>query len=351
MPNTSSRDSTLQHNVNQFHSCRQRSISPNFMRNHQWTNRSGGFKSNTVEDPWDNDKSSNESTSPPHRGYFGHNTKRKRAPSPSFVPKDASKHSKWLFPSHSFSFKLRVGESATAPVNDEKSDLCVHLMGTAVRDAERGLVLKEGGQGWAEIDGWEWGSGVSFEVFVKISHDTDTRQSIFDFGCNDDNVNLALDPPKGAHDAPSLRWSVRKNGKNKTLVKKTFSRRRMHIVVTTNDYAMHAFVNGELLFSKSKPLSTYDYRPERVSRLSHVLGATKSVDGGEAAPRNFMVGNIQHLRIWHGHELSLGEIKCLYDCASADSRDWTKERIGGKDGEGGEEEDEEKPPAQSASGD
>ncbi|GMH89788.1 hypothetical protein TL16_g11566 [Triparma laevis f. inornata] len=56
----------------------------------------------------------------------------------------------------------------------------------------------------------------------------------------------------------------------------------MHIVVTTNDYAMHAFVNGELLFSKSKPLSTYDYRPERVSRLSHVLGATKSVDGGEA---------------------------------------------------------------------
>ena len=62
------------------------------------------------------------------------------------------------------------------------ADLRVTLEGSAYRDAENGLVF-DGGQGWAEIDGWEWGGEVvSFELLVDMSFDEDSRQRIFDFG-------------------------------------------------------------------------------------------------------------------------------------------------------------------------
>ncbi|GMH85931.1 hypothetical protein TrVE_jg2667 [Triparma verrucosa] len=265
--------------------------------------------------------SSNESCSPPQRFL---SVKKTRPASPSFAP-NSSDNSRWLFPSHDFSFKLRPGEDKTAPVVDEKSDLRVTLEGSAYRDAENGLVF-DGGQGWAEIDGWEWGGEVvSFELLVDMSFDEDSRQRIFEFGglgSSDDSVGLSLDAPKDHSSGHAIRWSARKGTKNKTLQHDIRDRGpQMHLVVTATDNAMIAYCNGQLLSVKSKPLSTYDFRPNRLFRQSHILGATRSARGGDVAPREFMSGSISHLRIWQGHELSLSEVLCLYDCVSVDSRE------------------------------
>ena len=151
-----------------------------------------------------------------------------------------------------------------------------------------GIVL-DGNDDYLDIDDWEWGGAVAFEVYVKYdSFQTSSRVFDFGSGASSDNVLLC-----NSGTTSTIWWEVRQGSTPKYLDASNFdSATWTHVVVSIKDTTMKVYKNGALVGTK-----TDGQEPNVLTRTDHIIGNYADSD------RDFFDGTIGYLKMWHGVEV------------------------------------------------
>ena len=169
--------------------------------------------------------------------------------------------------------------------------------------SDDGIVL-DGNDDYLDINDWEWGGAVAFEVYVK--YDSFNHQSrVFDFGsgAGSDNVVLCNDGTTS-----TIYWAALQGSTNKYLDTSNFdSATWTHVVVSIKDTTMKVYKNGILVGT-----NTDGWEPNVLTRTQHWLGRSAWLGLHDG----YFDGTIGYLKMWHGVELTDSDVDALYFCPS-----------------------------------
>jgi hypothetical protein len=187
------------------------------------------------------------------------------------------------------------------PVGDKAdgSDLEATLMNEATCTPE-GVVL-DGVDDYVDLDDWEWGGTLSFEVYVKLES-VGSWAVVLCFGNGPGNDNLYL----GNHGiSPDIVWSVRRYNAPEAIRSESIWDLSVwqHVVVTTSGSTMTIYKDGTLVDTRK------GHEPRTITRLNHYLGRSE----WEEDDIYCLHGSIAYFRVWHGVALGPDEVAALYN--------------------------------------
>jgi len=167
-----------------------------------------------------------------------------------------------------------------------------------------GIVL-DGVDDFIDIDDWEWGGKMTFEVFAKWSN-LERNFSLFDFHNGDGKEGVSL---SRSSMSSNFLFYLNDNFGSVSVAAEAEDQiiegEWVHIVVTINGPTLRLYKNGIMVhFTDS------GYEPSVLVRSHHWVGRSFSASSG------YFEGTVEYIRLWRNTDLLPEEIKRLYEMQS-----------------------------------